>query len=216
MPARQPARGRGRPPTGHGTGETRQRLLEAARSRFASDGFDRASLRAIAADAGVDASLIRHYFDDKSGLLVATMQLPVDPAEVLRSVIAAGPDGLGGRLIAGFLGAWDPHRDVFSGLIRTTIANAEAAPPALDVLRGVVLGSLLAVLDGPDAALRADLVVSQLLGLAVLRYVVRLEPLAGTPAAELADRYGPALQLLITPAGGASPKLSVPSTTMQP
>jgi len=195
----RPTRGRGRPRADDDLPDARERLLEAARTRFASDGFDRASLRAIAADAGVDASLVRHYFGDKNGLLVATMQLPVDPTEVLRSVIAAGPDGLGPRLIAAFLSAWDIHQEVFSGLIRTTIATADAAPPALDVLRNVVLGSLLDVLDGPDRDLRANLVVAQLLGMALLRYVLRIPPLVSAPAEQVVGQYGPVLQALITP-----------------
>jgi AcrR family transcriptional regulator len=193
-----PQRGRGRPRAADGPG-ARERLLEAARARFATDGFDRASLRAIAADAGVDASLIRHYFGDKAGLLVATMQLPVDPSELLRSLIAAGPEGMGSRLVAGFLSAWDIHHEVLSGLIRTTIATAEAAPPALEVLRNVVLGSLIEALDGPDGRLRANLVVAQMFGMAMLRYVLRLEPLASAPAEQVVRQYGPVLQSLITP-----------------
>jgi AcrR family transcriptional regulator len=192
-------RGRGRPRATDGVPDARERLLEAARARFASDGFDRASLRAIAADAGVDASLVRHHFGDKNGLLIATMQLPVDPAELLRSMITAGPDGLGTRLVAGFLGAWDPHHEVFSGLIRTTIATTDAAPPALDVLRNVILGALLGVLDGPDGELRANLVVAQLIGLAVLRYVLRVQPLASASVDQVVRQYGPVLQSLITP-----------------
>jgi AcrR family transcriptional regulator len=200
MPAGQPGkRGRGRPRAADGTPDARDRLLEAARARFASDGFDRASLRAIAADAGVDASLVRHHFGDKNGLLIATMQLPVDPAELLRSMVAAGPDGLGPRLVAGFLGAWDVHHEVFSGLIRTTVATAEAAPPALDVLRNVVLGSLVGVLDGPDGELRANLVAAQMIGMAVLRYVLRVQPLASAPAEQVVRQYGPVVQSLITP-----------------
>ncbi|MDQ1729856.1 MAG: hypothetical protein QOK10_15, partial [Pseudonocardiales bacterium] len=69
-------------------------------------------MRSIAADAGVDPGLIRHYFGDKAGLLVATMQLPINPQEILRRVFAAGPDGLGTRIIRTFLTQWDPHRDV--------------------------------------------------------------------------------------------------------
>lgn len=192
-------RGRGRPRADGDQPGARDRLLEAARSRFASDGFDRASLRAIAADAGVDASLVRHHFGDKNGLLVATMRLPVDPTELLRTAIAAGPDGLGARLVATFLGAWDVHHEVFSGLIRTTVATADVAPPALEVLRNVVLGSLIQVLDGPDRELRANLVVGQLLGMALLRYVLRIPPLATAPAAEVVALYGLVLQSLITP-----------------
>ncbi|MEO6703284.1 MAG: TetR family transcriptional regulator [Jatrophihabitantaceae bacterium] len=193
------ARGRGRPRAEQDNGDTRQRLLAAARSRFATDGFDRASLRSIAADAGVDASLIRHYFGDKNGLLVATMQLPVDPVALLRDIVADGPDGLGNRLALGFLQTWDAHHEVFAGLLRTTLASAEAAPPALDVLRSIVLSSLTGVLSGPDAPLRANLVMAQIIGMAMLRYVLRIEPLAASPSELVAARYGPLLQALITP-----------------
>jgi AcrR family transcriptional regulator len=192
-------RGRGRPRADDELPDARDRLLDAARTRFASDGFDRASLRAIAADAGVDASLVRHYFGDKNGLLVATMQLPVDPTEVLHTAIAAGPDGLGARLVTAFLGAWDVHHEVFSGLIRTIIGTADAAPPALEVLRNVVLASLIEVLDGPDSELRANLVVGQVLGMAVLRYVLRIPPIATAPPDQVVRLYGPVLQALITP-----------------
>ena len=80
-----------------------------------------------------------------------------------------------------FLHAWDGHREVFSGLLRTTLAGADAAPPALDVLRTVVLAALVEVLDGPDARLRADLVVAQIIGMAMLRYLLQVEPLASHP-----------------------------------
>jgi hypothetical protein len=101
--------------------------------------------------------------------------------------------------VAAFLGAWDVHHEVFAGLIRTTIAAADAAPPALDVLRNVVLGSLLGVLEGPDSELRANLVVAQLIGMAVLRYVLRIPPLTSAPAKQVVEQFGPALQALITP-----------------
>jgi AcrR family transcriptional regulator len=206
MPAGQPAkraRGRGRPRAGDGAENTRQLLVEAARRRFAAEGFDRASVRAIAADAGVDASLIRHYFGDKAGLLVATMQLPVNPAEILRSIIAAGPDGLGPRLIEGFLTAWDPHREVLASLVRTTFTDAEAVPPALQVVQSVVLTSLREVLTGRDVPLRANLIACQILGLAMLRYVRPLEPLGSASPAQVIEWYGPAMQQLVSPGPGS-------------
>lgn len=195
------ARGRGRPRAADNTGDTRNRLVHAARRRFAAEGFDRASVRAIAADAGVDASLIRHYFGDKAGLLVASLQLPVNPAEVLRSIIAEGPDGLGARLIEGFLTAWDPHREVLASLVRTTVTDAAAVPPALQIMRGVLVPSLREVLTGPQTPLRADLIASQLLGLAMLRYVLALEPLSSAPRSRVVEWYAPAVQRLVTPAG---------------
>lgn len=192
-------RRRGRPRAEERAGDTRRRLIEVARRQFAAAGFDRASLRAIAAEAGVDASLIRHYFGDKAGLLVATMQLPVNPAEILRAIIAEGPDGLGARLVEGFLTAWDPHREVIASLVRTTFADATVVPPALQVVRGVVVASLSEVLTGKDIALRADLIASQILGLAMLRYVRPIEPLGSAPRARVVQWYAPAMQQLVTP-----------------
>jgi AcrR family transcriptional regulator len=192
----EPLRSRGRPPAA-AAADTRQLLISAARRRFAAEGFDRASLRSIAAEAGVDASLIRHYFGDKAGLLVATMQLPVNPAEILRSLIGEGPDGLGPRLVRGFLTAWDPHREVLAGLIRTTIAHAEAAPPALQVVQAVLLTTLREVLPGSEPEQRAELIVGQLLGLAIMRYVLHLDPLATAPLESVVADYGPAIQRLV-------------------
>ena len=192
-------RRRGRPRADERAGDTRQRLIAAARRRFAADGFDRASVRAIAAEAGVDASLIRHYFGDKAGLLVASMQLPVNPVEILHSVISSGPEGLGHRLVEAFLTAWDPHREVIAGLVRTTFGDATAVPPALQVVRGVVVVSLREVLAGRDAGLRAELIAGQLLGLAMLRYVRPLEPLASASRARVIEWYAPTVQQLVTP-----------------
>jgi AcrR family transcriptional regulator len=192
------SRGRGRP-AGAATSDTREQVVAAARTHFSEKGFDGASLRAIAATAGVDASLIRHYFGDKSGLLIATMQLPVNPLELIRPVLAQGTERLGERLLTTFLSTWDAHRELFSGLIRTTVASADRGAPALAVVRGVLLPELADVIGGPDARLRASLLMSQVIGMATLRYVLQLEPLASAPASEVVALCGPALQALITP-----------------
>lgn len=207
------SRGRGRP-RADSNADTRGQIIAAARQRFSDDGFDGTSLRAVAHDAGVDASLIRHYFGDKSGLLVATMQLPVNLVELLGSLLQAGTDRLGERLVTAFLNAWDSHRDVFTGLIRTTVASADRSAPMLRVLRGVVLVALAGALGGErDRELRASLLISQMIGMASLRYVLQVEPLARASAAEVANWYGPVLQALITP--GES-ELSEGWTTMAP
>jgi AcrR family transcriptional regulator len=191
-------RGRGRPPGGSAP-DTRERIVAAARTLFAERGFDGSSLRAIAAAAGVDASLIRHYFGDKSGLLVATMQLPMNPLELIRPMLDKGPDGLGGRIITTFLTAWDTHPDVISGLIRTTVASSDRTAPARSIARGVILPMLAQTIGGADAELRACLLMSQVIGMATIRYVLRIEPLASAPIDEVAAQYGPALQRLVTP-----------------
>jgi AcrR family transcriptional regulator len=202
------SRRRGRPRSGESR-DTRDAIVSAARAQFAESGFQGASVRSIAAAAGVDAGLIRHYFGDKAGLLVATMQLPVNPIELITPLFEQGPVDLGPKIVRTFLGAWDPHRDVFAGLMRTTIATADQEPPALNLLRSVILAGLRSCVTGPDRDLRATLVMSELVGMAVLRYVVALEPLASTPASQVVDTYGPVLQALITP--GRPPSSSIPA-----
>jgi AcrR family transcriptional regulator len=192
-------RKRGRPTAGSGP-DTRERILEVARQHLAARGFAGSSLRAIAREAGVDPSLISHYFGDKAGLLVATMELPVNPLERLMPVLAGGIDGMGRQLITAFLSAWDPHRDVFSALIRTTLGSGDpSAAPVLQVVRNIVVTSLRDRMDGDDAELRATLVASQLVGMATLRYVARLEPVASAPGEQVARWYGAAIQELLTP-----------------
>ncbi len=189
-------RRRGRPGSDSSV-DTKQAILDAARAQFAAKGFAGASLRAIAGDAGVDASLISHYFGDKSRLLVATMQLPVDPVAKIQSVVDGGPDGMAERLLRTFLEAWDPHRDAFSTLVRTTFGPGDDQAPMLQLARSVLISSLVGVLEGDDRELRAALIASQLIGMATARYVVRFEPLASTSADTLAGVFAPALQQII-------------------
>lgn len=189
-------RSRGRPRAGD-SADTSAAILDAARAQFAAKGFRGASLRSIAQDAGVDASLISHYFGDKSRLLVATMQLPVNPVDKITSVVADGPDGLAERLLRTFLEAWDPHRDVFSGLVRTTLGSDDAQAPMLQLARNVLITSLRDVLIGDDAELRATLIASQLIGMATARYVIQLSPLAEASIDDVVRLYAPALQQII-------------------
>jgi AcrR family transcriptional regulator len=189
-------RSRGRPRSGDSP-DTRSAILDAARAQFAAKGFRGASLRSIAVDAGVDASLISHYFGDKSRLLVATMQLPVNPIDKIASVVAGGPNGLAERLLRTFLEAWDPHRDVFSTLVRTTLGSDDAQAPMLQLARNVLITSLREVLVGDDAELRASLIASQLIGMATARYVIKLGPLAGASIDDVVRWYAPALRTLI-------------------
>ena len=190
-------RSRGRP-AGGTTGDTRAAILAAARSQFAARGFNGASLRSIASEAGVDASLISHYFGDKSQLMVATMQLPVNPIEKIAGVVAGGPDGMAERLLRTFLNAWDPHREVFSTLVRTTLGGGDTEAPMLQLARSVLIAKLLEVLKGDDRELRATLIASHIIGMATLRYVAKLEPLADAPIEDVVAAYAPSMQLLIS------------------
>jgi len=155
-------------------------------------------MRSIAREAGVDPSLISHYFGDKAQLLVATMQLPVNPIEKIAGVVADGPDGMAERLLRTFLNAWDPHREVFSTLVRTTLGGGDTDAPMLQLARSVLIGSLLEVLEGDDRELRASFIASQLIGMATLRYVAKLDPLADAPIEDVVATYAPSMQLLIS------------------
>lgn len=191
-----PQRPRGRPRS-EDASDRRAQILKVARRQFAAKGYRSTSLRAIAAEAGVDVSLISHYFAGKAPLLVATMELPINPIEKISSVVADGPDHLAERLLTTFLDAWDPHRDVFSTLLRTTLGSPDAQAPMLQVAREVLLRALDDVLVGEDRELRASLIASQLIGLATTRYVVRVGALAQAPAADVVRLMAPAMQQVI-------------------
>ena len=190
------SRTRGRPAAGT-SGDTRSEILAAARSQFAARGFNGVSLRSIAREAGVDASLISHYFGDKSALLVASMELPVNPIEKIAGVVADGPDGMAERLLKTFLSAWDPHREVFSTLVRTTLGGGDTDAPMLQLARNVLITSLLEVIEGDDRELRATLIASEIIGMATLRYVAKLEPLTDAAIEDVVAAYAPSMQVLI-------------------
>lgn len=194
-------RGRGRP-AGEAT-DTRERIIEVARQHLAAKGFAGTSMRAIAREAGVDPSLISHYFGDKAGLLVATMHLPFNPIDAISTALEGPLDGMGVRLVTTFLTAWDPHRDVFSALLRSTFGSGSPRMmPAIQIAQNVVVTSLQSKISGPDAPIRATLAAGQIIGMATVRYVARIEPIASATIEQIARTYGPSIQTLLAPSEG--------------
>jgi AcrR family transcriptional regulator len=186
-----------------GPSRTREAILEAASRRFANHGYDRATIRAIAADAGVDPALLRHFFGSKEGLFVAAMRLPATPGQLLADLsVRAGRDrsALGETLIRTVLGVWDTPegRAAVLGLLRSAVSSEQAAGMLREFVRRAILGRIMAALDTPDAAYRTSLVASQIVGLAVTRYVVRLEPIASASQEDLVVAIGPTLQRYLT------------------
>ena len=183
-----------------GGGDSRGDILAAARASFADRGYDATSLRSVARAAGVDPALVHRFFGGKPGLFAAAMDLPADPGTLVRGLLADGVDDLGERIVRTFLGVWDspPAQERLVALLRAGVAGAEAA----EVLRGfvteAVLGPVAEATGRPDGRLRASLVGSQLVGLAVARYLLRLEPLASAPADDVATAVGPTLQRYLT------------------
>ena len=181
-----------------GRSVTREAILASARRLFAERGFDGASLRAIAADAGVDPALVRHFFGGKERVFVAALELPVDPSVAIPEVIGGELAGAGARLVGFFLSVWDdaPKRAPLEAILRSAITDSDAA--FARPLARIVLQPIAEAVGGDEAELRACLCASQILGLALTRYILHLEPLASAPAPVVADSVGPVLQRYLT------------------
>lgn len=191
-----------------GAGGTRDEILAAARSHFAEVGYDGATIRGIAAAAKVDPKLVMHYFESKEGVFRAAVDFPIDPAEVIPGVLEPGLDGLGGRLVRFFLETWEsPAGSPLLALIRSVVANESAATLMREFVSREILARVAEALELDQPQLRASLAASQLVGLAMLRYVVKVEPLASASPRRVAGWIGPTLQRYFTdPAVTRSPR----------
>jgi AcrR family transcriptional regulator len=190
------------PRTGRRPGEsgTRDAILDAARASFAENGYDGATIRDVARRAGVDPALVHHYFDNKQKLFAAAVEVPVDLTDIIETVLDGDVDSLGRRIARTFLGVWDGQagRNPIVALIRSAASSEHAARMLREFISSEILGRITRMLEVPDARVRASLVGAHLVGVAVLRYVVGVEPLASTPGEELADMIAPTLQRYLT------------------
>jgi AcrR family transcriptional regulator len=192
------ARRTGRRP---GKPDTREAILAAAREGFAERGFDGASIRAIATSAGVDPALVHHYFGTKDQLFLAAMNAPIDPRELLPQALAGGPEQVGERLVRLFLSVWDsPAGTAGVALLRSAVTNEWTARLMREFVVTQVLRRALKDLDldPKEAPLRASLVASQVSGLGMVRYILKIEPIASAPAEVVVAAVGPAVQRYIT------------------
>ncbi|WNM37655.1 TetR family transcriptional regulator [Micromonospora halotolerans] len=192
------ARRTGRRP---GNPDTREAILAAARAAFAERGFDAASIRSIAAAAGVDPALVHHYFGTKEELFRATVAIPVDPAQLVPAVLAGDPDRVGERLVRTFLTVWDsPVGGAAVALLRSAVSSEWTARLLREFLATQVLRRVLDQLDVDPAQLplRGALVATQVAGLAMMRYVIRLEPVASADPETLVATIGPTVQRYLT------------------
>jgi len=190
-----------------GTAGTRDEILAAARSHFGDVGYEGATIRGIAAAAKVDPKLVLHYFESKEGVFRAAVDFPIDPAAFLPDLLKPGLDGLGGRLVRFFLETWEsPAGSPLLALIRSVVASESAASMMREFVSREVLARVAEALELDQPQLRASLAASQLIGLAMLRYVIKVEPLASASPRRVADWIGPTLQRYFTdPAATRSP-----------
>jgi AcrR family transcriptional regulator len=180
--------------------DTRQAILDAARARFGAHGYDGTKLRDVAADAGVDVALVSYFFGSKDGLFAAAMAFPVNPAELVEELMRDGIDGLGERLLRRFLQIWDETdgRSPLIALVRSASSNEQAAALVRGFVEREILGRIAAAIDAPHPELRASLAGSQMVGMVMARYVVKVEPLAHTDIETLVAAVGPTLQRYLT------------------
>ena len=194
---------RGRRPGGV---DTRQAIVEAARVDFAEQGYDGTSLRGIARRAEVDPALVHHYFGGKPQLFAAVMDIPADPAALISAVVAGPRDRVGESLVRTFLAVWDSEagRQRFQALVRAAVTHEDATRMLREFLTREVFGRVVRELsdDGEpshELEVRAGLAASQMIGLAMMRYIVEFPAVVDATHDELAALVGPTIQRYLAP-----------------
>jgi AcrR family transcriptional regulator len=184
-----------------GNVDTKGQIIEAAKRVFAAKGYDGASLRAVAREAEVDPALVHHYFDGKASLFVAAMALPFDPRTVAMHQgpgTAGAGTGVGSIVITGFLTMWD-HAEGTGSSFASCVAGMASSINVADAMREFVAERIwekTPVNEGESDEVtrqRRALVSSQLMGLAFIRYILRVPPISTTTPKEIARWAGPTL-----------------------
>ena len=184
---------RGRRPAGE---DTRAAILDAARAEFSAKGYDACSLRAIARLAEVDPALVHHYFDGKAALFVESMSLPVNPSFLVDAILAGPREQIGERLAGTFFEIWDSPqgRERLVALIRSAVSNEDAARMLREFLVREVFGKVASSMDVPQPHLRAGMAAAQMVGVAMMRYVIGYEPVVHASTDEIVALVAPTLQ----------------------
>ncbi|MDQ0582622.1 TetR/AcrR family transcriptional regulator [Streptomyces rishiriensis] len=190
------ARRRGRPPRTE-SADTRDRILTAAREEFSERGYDKTSVRGIGKAAGVDPALVHHYFGTKEQIFEAAIEVAFAPALNAPEAVADGPlDEVGERLARFLFGLWEnpTSRKPLLAIVRSAVNNDTAAAVFRRLVASQLLRRIASQVDLPDAELRAELAAAQLVGCAMLRYVIKVEPLASADLELIIARVAPVVQ----------------------
>ena len=174
--------------------ETKATILAAARERFATDGYEKATIRAIAADADIDPSMVMRYFGNKEALFGAAAEFDLELPDLTEVPV----DRLGAALAAHFVQRWERDGALLI-LLRVGVTN-EAVAERMRTIFAAQLGPVVAKATGnsPDTPTRAGLVAAQVLGMALCRYILAFAPLADMTAEGVVDWIGPTLQRYLT------------------
>ncbi len=184
-----------------GNQDTKAAILHAARTAFAEKGFDHASIRAIATQAQVDPALVHHYFGTKEKLFLASLNSPVNPAELIPQALDGPRDEAGERLIRLVLSVWDsPAGSAALAIFRSALSNEWTARLLREFVITQILRRAVAELsiDASEAPLRAGLLATQITGLLTTRYVLRIEPLASAEPEIIVAALAPNVQRFLT------------------
>jgi len=186
--------GSGRPGRRPGPSQTREAVRSAARKLFAELGYEKTTIRAIGRAAGVDAALVHHFFGTKEQAFVAAMAFPFDPADLIKQVVSGRRDEMAARLVRFFLSAWrDPDaRAPFVAILRSATTNEQAAAMLREFISSALVSRVADSLGLPR--IRVEAAAAQLVGIAFVRYVVGIEPLASAPDEEIVALVTPALE----------------------
>ncbi|TDD51158.1 TetR/AcrR family transcriptional regulator [Saccharopolyspora elongata] len=179
--------------------DTKAALLAAAREVFTEQGYDAATVRAIAGRAGVDPAMVNHWFGGKEGLFTAAVHIPINPAEVVPQLLVGDREQLAERLLRRFLTVWDnAEGGQFAALVRSVAANENAVGMLREFIQNVLFKRLVKTLGMDRAELRTALCGSQIVGLGMARYVIHLEPLASADHDTVVAAIAPNLQRYLT------------------
>ncbi|MEV7605527.1 TetR family transcriptional regulator [Paenarthrobacter sp. NPDC089322] len=180
---------------------SRETILAAARKLFAEQGFDGTSLRQVAREASVDPAMVHHFFKGKDELFACSVELPVDPAEVLAGVELLDPADRSEALVRAILRLWEsPAQHALVAFARGTIGSKTKTAMLREVVTRAILSRVMAGVQGSEeeVLLRGNLVATQTVGLILVRYVVRLEPLASASQDDVVRKVAPNIQRYLT------------------
>jgi AcrR family transcriptional regulator len=183
-----------------GSSSTQEQILEAAHKLFLERGYRGATMRAIAKEARVDAALIVHFFGNKLNLFAEAVEWPFDPEVEMPKLLADGRGQVGRNVVALLIRFWDKEgtRSPVLTLLGAAVSEPEAAEMLGEFVRERLFAPLLDRLGSDQPAMRANLLASQLVGLGLVRYVLRYEPLASAKPGQVIDWIGPNVQRYLT------------------
>ncbi|TMR23755.1 TetR/AcrR family transcriptional regulator [Nonomuraea turkmeniaca] len=189
----------GRPGRWRSGAESKQRILEAARALFREHGYGGTTVRAVATEAGVDAAMVFYFFGTKQGLFGAAIEMPEHVPPAIESIFTGGLDGIGARMVRTLVENLDKsNRTPLVTLTRSALTHDESEILLRQYLDREITTRLVTMLGTPDAAVRVAMLNVQILGLAVARYVARIEPVASASVDDLVSWFGPIVQHCLT------------------